>query len=82
MEAIAAILMLIAIGISLIFGVMVLIKAFQKSIWWGLGSIFVPFVYIIFLVNYWEDAKDPFLKSLISIPIFIVAILLMPGSIG
>jgi len=32
-------------------------------VWWGLGSIFVPFVSLIFVITHWEVAKRPFLVS-------------------
>ena len=52
-----------AIG-SLVFGIMILIKAFQTSILWGLGSLFIPFVILIFVVMHWDLTKKPFLYSL------------------
>jgi len=57
---------LIALGaiISLVGGIMLLIGAFRASIWWGLGSIFVPFVSLIFVITHWATAKRPFLIQL------------------
>ncbi|HSJ01432.1 MAG: hypothetical protein ACAI34_21605 [Verrucomicrobium sp.] len=63
-------LVLLGIGflIGLIYGIQLLIQAFQTSVLWGLGFLFVPFVNLIFVIMHWPRAKSPFLKSLISIP--------------
>jgi hypothetical protein len=78
MEIISFICIAIAIIISLIYGIALVIKAFQVSVLWGLGYLFVPFVSLIFIVVHWQIAKDPFLKSLLAIPFLIVAMLLLP----
>jgi hypothetical protein len=49
-----------AIG-GLVFGIMILIKAFQTSIVWGLGSLFIPFVILVFVAMHWGLTKKPFL---------------------
>ena len=72
---------LIGIGaiIAFVFGIILLVKAFQQSILWGLGYIFVPFVSIIFIAMHWEETKSPFLKGLLCIPFYVVGFMLMPG---
>jgi len=50
--------------IALVGGIMLLVAAFRASIWWGLGSLFVPFVSLIFLITHWATARRPFLISL------------------
>lgn len=69
---IGGILGLIGIVIALVYTVVLIIKAFQTHILWGLGYIFVPFVALIFIIMNWNVAGKPFLMSLISIP-FIIA---------
>jgi hypothetical protein len=64
MGLIGGILLLFGVVVALIGGVLLLIKAFQASIWWGLGSLFVPFVSLIFVITHWEVAKRPFLIAL------------------
>lgn len=78
MSAIATILMLIGVVIGLIFGIQLLIIAFQKSVLWGLGYIFIPFVSLIFVVMHWDDTKKPFLRGLLAIPFVLVGAMLMP----
>ena len=62
----------IGMGLGLLGGIWLLIVAFKESIWWGLGSLFIPFVSLIFAVLHWSVAKTPFLISLLSIVMVIV----------
>jgi hypothetical protein len=50
----------------LIFTIQILIVAFQESIGWGLGSLIVPFVILVFVFTHWEQTKTPFLRSIIA----------------
>ncbi|MDD5034762.1 MAG: DUF4124 domain-containing protein [Methylococcaceae bacterium] len=65
---------LLVIGgiISLIYGVILMVKAFQESVWWGLGYLFIPVVGFIFVAAHWEVSRRPFLRSLWALP-FLVA---------
>ena len=76
MTAIGGILALAAGLGMLVFGIQILIKAFQQSIWWGLGYIFVPFVSLIYIVMFWDDTKKPFLYSLACVPVFVLGMVL------
>jgi hypothetical protein len=49
---------------SLVFGIIILVKAFKTSLIWGLGSLIVPFVILIFVFTHWAETKKPFLYSL------------------
>ncbi len=53
-------------------GLWLLAKAFQTSVLWGLGYIFVPFVSIIFVILHWPDTKKPFLYLLAGLLVFVV----------
>jgi hypothetical protein len=78
MEFLSLTLVAIAIIISLYYGIILIIRAFQVSVWWGLGYLFVPFVSLIFIVVHWQTAKDPFLKSLLAIPFVFLGLFLLP----
>ena len=78
MEILAFIFLGVGAIISLVYGIAIIIKAFQVSVWWGLGYLFIPFVSLIFIVVHWQVAKEPFLKSLLAIPFGIVGMLLLP----
>jgi F0F1-type ATP synthase assembly protein I len=82
MEILGIILILIGVVISLIYGIILLIKAFQAGILWGLGYLIVPFVALIFVIVHWEDTKSPFLKGLLSIPFIVIGTLLTPQGIS
>jgi hypothetical protein len=60
---IGIVLLLVGLVIALAGGIWLLVIAFRASVWWGLGSIFVPFVSLIFVITHWEVAKRPFLVS-------------------
>ncbi len=76
MEAIGLVL-LIAGGLVMgITGIVLLTKAFQTSIMWGLGYLFVPFVSLIFVCMYWNDTKKPFLYMLGGVAVLIVGVAL------
>jgi len=53
----------IGLLLCIVGGIWLLITAFSESILWGLGSLFVPFVSLIFAVTHWEKAKTPFLVN-------------------
>jgi hypothetical protein len=82
METLALILIVIGGIISVVYGIILLIKAFQTSIWWGLGYIFIPLVALIFVVVHWDVAKKPFLMGLLCIPFFLVGFMLSPEMVG
>ena len=50
--------------VALVFGIMLLVQAFKVHVLWGLGSLFVPFVGLIFAIMHWPQAKKPFLGAL------------------
>lgn len=80
MAIIGGILIGIGVIISLIYGIIILIKAFQESVLWGLGYIFVPFVGLVFIIMHWEQCKSPFLRSLIGVAIYIVGFVIFLAS--
>jgi len=76
MTAIGGILIAVASIAMMVFGIQILIKAFQESVWWGLGYILVPFVSLIYIVMFWDDAKKPFLYSLACVPVLVIGMVL------
>ena len=76
MEIIGLVCIVIGYLISFVYFIRLLIAAFRESILWGLGCLLVPGVALIFVFTHWWQTKDLFLKSLLSIPFFIVGALL------
>jgi len=74
MESIAGIFLFIGFVICLVYGIRILIIAFQKSILWGLASLFIPFAQLVFIILYWSETKSPFLRSLLGIPFLLVGL--------
>ena len=71
----------IGMGLGLLGGIWLLIVAFKVRIWWGLGSLFIPLVSLIFVVLHWSVAKTPFLISLVSV-VMIIAGTFMTGMVS
>ena len=82
METFAMILIAIGLIIAVVYGIILLIKAFQTHILWGLGSLFVPFVSLVFVIMHWDIAKKPFLMGLISIPFYIAGTAMLPSGMA
>lgn len=57
---------LLALGgiAALITGIMILVEAFKESILWGLGSLLVPFVILIFVATHWNETGKLFLYNI------------------
>jgi hypothetical protein len=48
--------------------------AFQTSVWWGLGSLLLPLVSLIFVIMHWPVAKKPFLISFVGTVLMLFAL--------
>lgn len=71
-------LLMIGLLVSLIGGIWLLVVAFQESVWWGLGSLFLTPVAIVFVILHWQVSKKPFLISLAGTILCVFAALKMP----
>ncbi len=76
MELLGVILLGVGAIIGFVGGIMLLIVAFKEHILWGLGSLFIPFVGLVFVIMHWPVAKKPFLITLCAIPFYIVGALI------
>ena len=54
----------IGVVLALVGFIWLVVVAFKKSVWWGLGTLIVPFVGLIFAIMNWQTAKTPFLVYL------------------
>ncbi len=80
MEAIGLILVVLGGIVAVIGGLWFLLVAFQESVLWGVGCLFVPFVSLIFLIMYWDNAGKPFLVQLAGAVPMVLGIVLMGGT--
>ena len=75
------ILMVVGGVVALFGGIMFLVVAFQESVLWGLGCLFLPFVSLIFLVMHWDEARKPFLTQLAgAVPMFAGMMMMGPNA--
>lgn len=60
-----------------------LIAAFKTSLLWGLGCLLLSPISLVFLVLYWQDAKNPFFLQLIGIFIvFLGSMFISPADLS
>jgi hypothetical protein len=71
-------LFVLGLVVSLVGSLMVIWRAFRESVLWGLGCLFVPFVYLIFVIQHWEDTKKGFLIGISGTVIVFASIALTP----
>ncbi|MEH6422477.1 hypothetical protein [Pseudomonas sp. CGJS7] len=60
----------LGVALCLIGGLWIVINAFRKSIWWGLGSLIIPFVAVVFAIINFAENKIP-------LAIYVVGIILL-----
>lgn len=58
-------------------GLWLLVLAFQESIWWGLGSLLLSPVMLVFVILHWNKAKVPFLINLGGVAMVILGALML-----
>jgi uncharacterized membrane protein len=61
------ILLFIGYVLMIIGSIGLLIAAFQTSIWWGLGCLFLYPIALAFVVMNWPQAKNPFFLHLVGL---------------
>lgn len=62
----------LGIALCLIGGLWIVVNAFRKSIWWGLGSLLIPFVAVIFAIMNFAQNKIPLIIYIVGIVLLIV----------
>jgi hypothetical protein len=77
MEMLGMILLVIGSLISAVGGIWFIMEAFQESILWGLGCIFVPFIPLIFLIMHWSKCAKPTLVMLVGSALAIIGVVLV-----
>ena len=61
------IIMYIGLVVAIVGGIGLLIAAFKTSVWWGLGSLILSPVALIYVILHWSEAKNPFLLQLVGV---------------
>lgn len=60
----------LGIALCLIGGLWIVVNAFRTNIWWGLGSLLIPFVALIFAIMNFAANKIP-------LAIYVVGLILL-----
>lgn len=47
--------------VMLVFGVKLLVAAFRTSIGWGVASLLIPFVLLVYVFKNWQATKSDFM---------------------
>ena len=77
MLIIGGILLVLGAVMSFVYSIILLVKAFQESIIWGLVYLFVPFGALVFIITNWNKAGKPFLMNVLSIVIAVIGMLMI-----
>ena len=79
MQTLSLVIVIIGGLVAVVGGILFLVAAFQESILWGLGVVFVPFVALIFLIMHSDRALAPFLVQLGGAGLVVVGALIGGG---
>jgi len=60
MEIIGMACFAVALIVGLICNIQIIIIAFEKSVFWGLGYLCVPFFGFLFVLTHWEATQKAF----------------------
>ena len=63
----AVLLLLVGALVALVGVIGVLVQAFRAGLLWGLLSLFLPIVYLVFALTHWDKAGRPFLLHLLGV---------------
>ena len=64
--------------IAFIGGIWLLVVTFKKSILWGIGSLLLPIVGLVFVILNWDLTKKPFLVYLAGIVLLVIGLMNLP----
>jgi hypothetical protein len=54
------ILAVIGVAVAIVGSLSLLVTAFRISVLWGIGTLVIPFVGLVFVIVHWPNAKRPF----------------------
>ena len=74
-------LMILGFILAVVGGIWLLVVAFQTSILWGICTLLIPFVSLVFVVMHWQQSKNPFLLQIAGGVLIGIAAAMAPGQI-
>ncbi|MDQ6802016.1 MAG: hypothetical protein M3041_14410 [Acidobacteriota bacterium] len=72
-------LFIIGLIVNLIGWGIVVVMAFRESLGWGLAVIFIPFAYIVFVVQHWQETKKAFLTGVVGTLVIMAGVMANPS---
>lgn len=70
----------IGIVLCVVGGLWIVVNAFKQSIWWGLGSLIIPLVGLVFAIMHFAENKIPLLLYVVGIVLLIAGGVFAGGS--
>ena len=71
-----------SLGIGTLFmlcsSIVLLVRAFQDSLLWGLAVLLIPFAALVFIFKHWDESWRPFLTFLLGVALIVIAFAEMP----
>lgn len=72
-------LSMLGLVIALVGVVWLLVITFKTSVLWGLGSLFIPIVSLVFVAMHWDETKRPFLIQVVGVVLMVAGAMMAPG---
>ncbi|HNV83563.1 MAG TPA: hypothetical protein PLF92_03755 [Arenimonas sp.] len=72
-------LSMLGLVIAFVGAVWLLVITFKTSVLWGLGSLFIPIVSLIFVAMHWDETKRPFLIQVVGVVLMVAGAMMAPG---
>jgi hypothetical protein len=71
-------LFLVGLLVAIAGWIMIVVAAFRVSALWGIGSLLIPLVALIFVITHWEEGGKGFLTQLAGTAIFVMGAIIGP----
>jgi hypothetical protein len=78
-KVIAAAFVIAGFALLLVTHVWLVVRILQESVWWGVGTLFIPLVGLIAVIQFWQKTKRSFVGQMICSGIFFGGLLIMPN---
>ena len=72
MEIVGTGLFMVGLVVALVGWIMIVIAAFRVSAGWGVGSLLIPLIALIFVITHWQDARRGFFTQLGGTALFLI----------
>jgi hypothetical protein len=79
MNLLMLMLLVISLLAAVIGNVMILVAAFRQSFLWGVLTLLLPFVQLLFLIRHWEEAKKGFCLGMGGALLFMGTLFCLPN---